>query len=223
VVRSDLHKQIKTVADLKGRSIGASVGNITSKTYSQQVAEAFLSAHGVHAQEVRWVPTAQSWDGQFGALSSKSVDAVYCEEPFMSGLVREKVGYLLSDFSDPKVSAKIPGAGHLRAIITTTAENLQHDKRSAELMMQMLRQSLEWIFNRDVGEIVKRLDIKNQDEKLDWINVLTRCRAMYPSEVHFSRRQIEATALFMRSAGILTDDSFDINMLIASQIAGVRP
>lgn len=223
VVRSDLRKQIKTVADLKGRSIGASVGNITSKTYSQQVAEAFLSAHGVHAHEVRWVPTAQSWDGQFGALSSKSVDAVYCEEPFLSGLVRKKVGFLLSDFSDPRVSAKIPGAGHLRATITTTAENLQQDKRSAELMMQMLRQSLEWIFNTDVGEIVKRLDIKDPDEKLDLFNVLKRSRAMYPSEVHFSRRQIEATAQFMRSTGILADDNFDINTLIASQIAGVRP
>lgn len=58
VVRSDLRKQIKTPADLKGRSIGASVGNITSKTYSQQVAEAFLSAHGMPADAVRWVHLA---------------------------------------------------------------------------------------------------------------------------------------------------------------------
>jgi NitT/TauT family transport system substrate-binding protein len=223
VVRSDLRRQIKTVADLKGRSIGASIGNVTSKTYSQQVAEALLTAYGVHTHEVRWVPTAQSWDGQFGALSSHSVDAVYCEEPFLSGLVRKKIGYVLSDFSDPKVRDKIPGAGHMRATLTTTAENLQQDTRSAEMMVQMLRQSLVWIFNTDVGEIVKRLEIKDQDEKLDLINVLSRSRAMYPDDIRFSQQQIEATSLFMRNTGILTDDSFDINMLIASQIAGVRP
>lgn len=223
VVRSDLRKQIKAVADLKGRSIGASVGNITSKSYSQQVAEAFLSAHGVHAHEVRWVPTAQNWDGQLGALSSKSVDAVYCEEPFLSGLVRKKIGFLLSDFSASNVSGKITWAGHLRATITTTTENLQQDKRNAELMLQMLRQSLEWIFKSDVGELVKSLDIKDPEEKLDMINVLTHSRAMYPSDARFSRRQIEATAQFMRSTGILRDDNFDINTLIATDIAGVKP
>jgi hypothetical protein len=46
---------------------------------------------------------------------------------------------------------------------------------------------------------------------------------MFASEVRFSRRQVEATARFMRAAGILTDDRFDLNTLIASQIAGVKP
>lgn len=223
VVRSDLRQQIKSVADLRGRSIGASIGNITSKTYSQQVAEVFLSASGIQAHEVRWVPTAQSWDGQFGALSSKSVDAVYCEEPFMSALVRKKAGFVLSDFSESKVKAKIPYADHMRATLTTTAENLQQDARSAESMVRMLQQSLDWIFNSSADEIVKRLELKDQDEKIDLLNVLSRSRAMYPSDVRFSRRQIEATAQFMRSAGIVIDDSFDLNTLIASQIAGVKP
>lgn len=223
VVRHDLRKQIKSVADLKGRSIGVSVGNITSKTYSQQVTEVFLLAKGIHAHEVRWVPTAQSWDGQFGALSSKSVDAVYCEEPFLSGLVRKKVGFVLSDFSDPRIKATIPGAEHLRAVLTTSAENLQQDPRSAEIMVKLLQQSFEWIFNSSADEIVKRLDVKDQDEKLDLIKVLTRNRGIYPGDVRFSRRQMDATTLFMQSAGILTDKNFDISTLIASQIAGVKP
>jgi len=223
VVREDLRQQVKSVADLKGRSIGISVGNITSKTYMQQVAEVFLTANGIYPNEVRWVPTAQNWEGQFGVLASKSADAVYCEEPFISGLVRKKTGFLLSDFSDPKVAAKIPGAGHLRATLTTSSENLQQDPRNAEIMVRMLRQSLEWIAKTGAEETVNRLNLQNKDEKLQLIDVLARHRGMFANDVRFSRRQIEATAQFMRAAGILSDDSFDINSLIAGQIAGAKP
>jgi NitT/TauT family transport system substrate-binding protein len=223
VVRDDLRQQVKSVADLKGRSIGISVGNITSKTYMQQMAEVFLAANGIYPHEVRWVPTAQNWEGQFGVLASKSADAVYCEEPFMSGLVRKKAGFMLSDFSDPKVTAKIPGAGHLRATLTTSAENLERDAQGAGIMVRMLRQSLEWMAKAGAGEIVNRLDLQDKDEKLELIDVLTRHRGMFASDVRFSRHQVEATARFMRAAGILTDDRFDLNTLIASQIAGVKP
>lgn len=223
VVRNDLRNRIKSVANLKGRSIGISVGNVTSKTYMQQLMEVFLSANGVKSHEVRWVPTAQNWDGQFGALSSKSVDAVFCEEPFLTGLVRNHTGFILSDFSDTKVIARIPGAGHLRATLTTSGENLKQDAQLAGLMVRMLRQSVEWIFSTNPGEIVKRLDLKDKEEKHDLVNALTRNRAIYPSDVRFSQRQIEDTAKFMRTAGILADDSFDLNMLIDSRIAGIRP
>lgn len=223
VVRSDLRQQVKSVADLKGRSIGISVGNLTSKTYSQQVAEVFLTANGIHSHEVRWVPTAQNWEGQFGVLASKSADAVYCEEPFISGLTRKKVGFLLSDFSDPKMVTHLPGAAHLRATLTTSAHNLERDPHRAEMMVRMLRQSLDWMTRAEPKQIVSRLDIQDKDEQLELVEVLTRRRGMYASDVRFSRRQVEATAQFMRAAGILTDDRFDLNTLIASQIAGIKP
>jgi NitT/TauT family transport system substrate-binding protein len=223
VVRNDLRKRIKRVADLRGRSIGISVGNVISKTYLQQVMEVFLSANGVNSNEVRWVPTAQNWDGQFGALSSKSVDAVFCEEPFLTGLVRNHTGFILSDFSDTKVIARIPGAGHLRATLTTTSENLKQDAQLAALMIRMLRQSVEWIFSTNPGEIVKHLDLKDQEVQHDLIDVLSRNRGIYASDVRFSQRQVEDTAKFMRKASILTDDGFDLNTLIDSTIAGVKP
>lgn len=223
VVRSDLRQQVRKVADLKGRSIGVSVGNVTSKTYLQQVAEVFLAANGVKADEVRWVPTAQNWDGQFGALSSKSVDAVFCEEPFMTSLKRREVGFSLGDFNDPGVLARIPGAGHLRATLTTSADNMAQHPQRAELMVLMLRRSLQWLARATPRDIVRQLDRQDKDAQLELIEVLTRNRGMYASDVHFSRRQIEATTQFMRAAGILTDESFDLSSLIAGQLAGVRP
>lgn len=221
VVRNDLRSQIKTVADLKGRSIGISVGSINSKTYSQQVAEVFLAANGVPADGVRWVPTAQNRDSQLGALSSKSVDAVYCEEPFMSTLVRKNVGYVLSDFSDLKVHDNFPGAAHVRAALTTSVANLEQQPQHAKLMLAMLRQSLRWMADAEPAEITNRLAIENSDERNELIDVLKRHPDMFASDTLFSRQQIDATSRFMQATGLL-DDPFDLNTLIASQ-AGVKP
>lgn len=223
VVRNDLRSQIRSVADLKGKSIGISIGSATSKTYLQQMVELFLATSKVNPDEVRWVPTAQNWDGQFGALGSKSVDAVFCEEPFLTGLARNHAGFILSDFSDPKIMSKIPGAGHLRATLTTTAEQLRQQPQACELMVNMLRLSLKWIFNANGHEIAKRLDIKDMEEKYDLASVLTRNRDIYASDVSFSQSQVEATMKFMRAAGVLADERFDLNALIDSKIAGVKP
>jgi NitT/TauT family transport system substrate-binding protein len=222
VVRSDLRSQVKTVADLRGRSIGISVGSVNSKTYSQQVAEVFLAANGVKPDEVRWVPTAQNWDGQFGALSSQSVDAVYCEEPFMSGLVRKKAGYVLVDFSDAGIMAKLPGAAHIRATLTTSAENHKQQPELTARMLAMLEQSLQWMSRTAAQEIVNRLAITDQDEKNELTEVLLHHKGMYASDTHFSPQQVEATAQFMRAAGLL-DAQFDLNTLIARPQTGAKP
>jgi len=87
----------------------------------------------------------------------------------------------------------------------------------------MFKHSLEWMAKSEPKEIVSRLDLGDKSEKQELVEVLTRHRGMYASDVRFSRRQIEATAQFMRAAGILTDEHFDINTLIASQFAGVKP
>lgn len=141
----------------------------------------------------------------------------------MSGLVRKKAGFVLSDFSNPEIKDKIPGAGHLRAALTTSTENLAQDAQRAEIMVSMLNQSLKWMAQAGASEIINRLAFQDQDEKLELTDVLNRHHDMYASDVRFSRRQIEATAQFMRAAGILADKTFDINTLIASQIAGVKP
>jgi hypothetical protein len=119
--------------------------------------------------------------------------------------------------------AKIPGAEHLRATLTTSAETLGQDSRPAEIMVRMLSLSLEWMAKAGAGEIASRLDLQNKDEKKELIDILARNRSMFASDARFSRRQVEATAKFMRAADILTDDGFDLNTLIASQIAGVKP
>ena len=67
VVHHSLRGRVRSLADLKGRSIGVSVGITEAKTYLQTVAELLLKSHGVQPDQVRWVGTAQNIDGQVGA------------------------------------------------------------------------------------------------------------------------------------------------------------
>jgi hypothetical protein len=37
---------------------------------------------------IRWLPSGQNWEGASGALVSKAADAVLCEQPFPTRLLR---------------------------------------------------------------------------------------------------------------------------------------
>lgn len=91
LVRNELAQKVRKLTDLKGRSIGVPLGSATSKTYLQVIMELWLHAWGVSSDKVRWVSVGMNLDGMHGALASGSVDAVFCEEPLASTLVRKRI------------------------------------------------------------------------------------------------------------------------------------
>lgn len=221
IARADLRGKVRTLADLKGRSIGASVGSVNSKTYMQQITELLLKSHGVEANEVRWVGTAQNMAGQQGALSSGIVDAVFCEEPFVSALLARKLGYLLYDMTNPKTSNDIPGAGHLRATIAAARTTLEQDPRRAELMVEMIKQSLAWIHGHSPEAIAERLRLGDAQEKAILIGALKRSTRMHSPDGRFSQKQIEATRAFHKATG--GSENSDLAALVNARWAGQKP
>lgn len=96
VVRKNLASSIRSLADLRGHSVGVPMGSVSTKTYLQLLAEHWVASHGVRPQEVRWVPITQNYEGVHGALAGAVADAVFCEEPNSSSLVREGLGVQLA-------------------------------------------------------------------------------------------------------------------------------
>ena len=223
VVHQSLRGQVRTLADLKGRSIGVSVGITQSKTYLQIVAELLLMSQGVQPNQVRWVGTAQNIDGQVGALAGQVVDAVFCEEPFPSGLVRRKLGFVLADLRDAKLAALIPGVGHLRAAVATSNTFLQQDTASVSLMVEMLRRTLDWMHKNNPEAIIAHLEIADAQERNDRIAALTRSAEMFPPDVRFSQTQIEATRAFLRASGDPGAAAFEMKKVVNDTWAGSRP
>jgi NitT/TauT family transport system substrate-binding protein len=223
VVHRSLRGQVRTLADLKGRSIGVSVGITQAKTYLQTVAELLLMSQGVQPDQVRWVGTAQNIDGQVGALAGQVVDAVFCEEPFPSALVRRNLGFVLADLSDAKLAALVPGVGHLRAAIATSNASLQQDPARAQRVVEMLRRTLDWMHKNKPEAIIARLEIADAQERRDRIAALTRSPAMFPPDVRFSQAQLEALRAFLRASGDAGAATFEIKKVVNDTWAGSRP
>ena len=222
VVHVSLRDKIRSLADLRGRSVGVSVGSTKSKTYLQSMAELMLASSGVLPDQVRWVGTAQNIDGQIGALSGRVVDAVFCEEPFSTALVNRGVGFVLADMQDSQLLASIPGARHLRAVVATSGSFIRQDPQGVQLMVQMLQRALTWMRQQKAATIIANLDIADRQDQHDRITALGRIPDMFPPDTRFSRAQVEATREFLKACGDPAAERFDAAQVVNDKWAGRR-
>lgn len=222
LARTALKDHVKSIRDLRGLSIGVPAGNPKIKTYLQTVVETLLNSYGIGPDEVRWVSTAHSRDGVLGALQGGVVDALFCEEPFITILLRQKSGYVLADFADPQIQQRIGGIKHLRSVVATTRVLVEREPRKAELMVSMLRESLQWLHRSSAEEIVNQLGLPDDAHRNEMIEVLKNTN-MYSLDGSFSAQQIQETLTFLRSTGTELPEGFDIQSFIEFRWAGRRP
>lgn len=223
VVRAPLSGKVRTLADLKGRSVGVPIGSAKSKTYLQSMAELMLTSGGLQADQVRWVGTGQNIEGLIGALAGEVVDAVFCEEPFSSALVRRGIGFVLADLRNTTLASRVPGAGHLRAVIATRRTLVAQDPQRAALMVQTLQRALAWMHRQKPETIVGRMDVADEQDRRDQIAALKNSPRIFPTDTRFSRAQVEATRVFLRAGGDTSAESFDPERVIVDTWAGSRP
>jgi len=223
VVRKDLAGKIRKVGDLKGRSIGVSAGSVASKTYLNMLGEVVLSSYGVRPSEVRWVPNAQNIDAVFGALAGQAVDAVFCEEPFVTELVRRGAGRILLDLNTPVALARIPGLAHPRSVVAASAESVKENPQRTELMVQMVQRVLVWIHSATPEAIVSKLGVADENERRELIAALGRAPGMFSSDGRFSRKQVGETVNFLRAANESLPADLDVHSLVSYQWSGNKP
>lgn len=215
LIKPELARTVRGIADLKGRSIGIPLGSLTSKTYLQTVMELWLNVHGVRNTDVRWVQANQNLEGMYGGLASGVVDAVFCEEPLASTLVRKKVGKRLASLSDPRAPGRASWANHLRAVLAAPRALLDNHPRRAELMVDMLQRSLKWIRANKPADIVAKLDIQDPELARDLADPMKRMPDLYSPDGRFKEAEIEATRAFLQATGTPLPGGMDIRSLIA--------
>lgn len=199
-VRADLAKQVRSLADLKGRVIGVNTSSLTSKTTSQQLAEMLLKSAGVPLDAVRLVPVGQSWEQQSAVLSTGTVDAIMGDEPFASRLLAQRRVYFLLNLADPGVAKHIPGSGFLHAALATRPEVVEKEPRKAEKMVAILRRTLQWVASHSPEQVVEALDIKDAEEKTTLLAALRKYRRLYSPDGRLSGKQLRETELFFHQA-----------------------
>lgn len=223
LVRADLPSKPTRVSDLVSLSIGVSSGTVSSKTYLQMLGEQILKANGVAADAVRWVPMAQNWESVKGALVSKSVDAIFSEEPFASRAIDTGLARPLFRMNNPKDLAQLPGSGHLRAVVTAAPANLLALAESGAHLLRMVDQSLDYIKQHTPAQVVDVLGISEASGRRELVAILGKYKGLFPNDARFSATTLQSTAVFLHAIGAMASpDPAGLAMLIDDRWTGRR-
>lgn len=200
LVREGLRGQVKTVADLKGRTVGVHSNSLASKTNSHQLLDLVLARSGVSPQSVRAVAVGQRWQSEAAMLASGDVDAVMGDEPYAMRMEDEKIAFVLLHLGKPEHSKDIPGAGFLRAAVIARSDQVERDPRKAETMVRIIKRVLAWLAKTPPETIVKTAGLAGTIEGDYMLKVLKKYPRQYSTDGKFSTRQLRETEIFFRAS-----------------------
>ena len=225
LVRADLKKKIKSVADLKGRTVGVTTSSLTSKTAGQQLTELVLRNAGLALEDVRLVAAGQSWEENSNLLQTKGFDAIMTDATFASRMLAEGTMFTLLNLGDPVSASKIPGGRYLHATLGTREELLHQQPQLAEKMVRILQRSLAWIASHSPEQIVEKLNISDDQERKALLSTLKAYPHMFSRDGKFSASQLKETEVFFRKAN--PDDpaaqTLQLKSMIDDRWAGSKP
>ncbi len=222
MIRSDLKNSIRTLKDLKGRTIGVNASSLSSKTASQQLAEIALKKAGVPLESVRFIATGQSWEAQSSMLKSRIVDAIMGDEPFASRLREAGQVFFLLNLADPKTTRDIPGAGFLRAVLITRSAAAAEDPVRVEIMVRIIKRTLAWIAASSPEQIAATLNIPDAVERAWIVRTLKLYPRMYSRDGSFSSAQLRETEQFFAEASVKESSRLTLDSMVDARWAGRR-
>lgn len=224
MVRATLKDKVRSVADLAGRTIGVHSNSITTKTNSHQMIELMLNHARVPLHSVRFVPVGQRWSTEMQMLKDGRADAIMGDEPHASRMAAEGIAFALAHLGDPETARRIPGSGFLRGVIVGRTDTVAADPRKAEIMVRVLRRTLQWIATHAPQEVVDSAGIQDAEERKYMLAAMQRYPRQYSRDARFSSRQLAETQLFFRfaQAGNAAAQALEIEAMVNDRWAGRR-
>ena len=200
LVRQALKGKVKTISDLKGKTIGVHSNSLASKTNSHQLLELVLSTNGVAPSSVRTVPVTQRWESEAAMLVSGDADAVMGDEPYATRMEAEKTAFTLLHLGDPAQTRNIAGAGFLRATLIARRDQIEKNPQKVERMVRIIKHTLDWIATHTPEEIVQAAGLTDPVESKYFLQVLKKYPRQYSRDGKFSTRQLVETETFFHAS-----------------------
>lgn len=222
LVRQGLKDEVKTIADLKGKTIGIHSNSATGKTTSQQVLDLIFRRGGVPTGSYRMVTIGRRWESESLMLRTGAADAVMGDEPHASRMIEDKIAFPLVHFGDPETMRLYSGAGFLRGVLIGRKDRLDKDPAKSEIMVRIIQRTLQWMAAHSAEEIVGKLDIKAVEERERLIDLLKKYPRQYSTDGKFSVRQLRETEIFFIDSqiGNPAADAFRIESMVVDRWAG---
>lgn len=224
LVRQGLKQEVKTVADLKGRTIGLHSNSVSNKSTSQQVLELIFRRGGVPLGSYRIASVGRRWDSESLMLRTGAVDALIGDEPHASHMAAEKIAFPLVHLGNPDTMQLFVGAGFLRGALIGRTDKIDKDPVKAETMVRIIKRSLAWIATHSAEEFADKMAIADPDERQKLIAVLKKYPRQYSKDGSFSQRQLRETEIFFidSQAGDAAAEHFRIDSMIVDRWVGRR-
>lgn len=203
VARSALGREIHTVADLRGRTIGVASSSLAVKTTSQQLTELLLAQAGVPLSSVRIIPAGQSWVEQSSVILSGHVDAMMGNEPFTERLRQSGLVFYLANTADPAVSKALPGGGFLMAALHTRPDIIERQPDKVARMVCILRRTLEWMATHTPEEVAQASGATDPIELSALTASIRAYPRLYSRDARLSTAQLRETDAFYSATAAL--------------------
>lgn len=222
LVRQALKGKVKSIADLKGRTVGVHSNSLTTRTNSHQLLELVLKKNGVPPGSYRVVTVGQRWESEEAMLATGDADAIMGDEPHAARMVANKSAFQLLHLGDPLASKAIPGGAFLRGSLIGRADKLEQEQRKYETMVKIMRRTLHWIATHKPEEIVAQIDLKDPEEGKFLLETLRKYPRQYSKDGKFSTRQLKDTDLFFHEsqAGNPAARALQVESMVVDRWAG---
>ncbi len=199
MVAAPLKGKVRTVADLRGRSIGIPTSSKSGRSVGRQLAEFLLSKAGVTPQEVNFISSGMNHQHHASALQSGAVDAILTNEPSATRLEAEGIAYRLVDLHDPVATKKHIGSLFLYTQLATRADVIRQQPDLVNRVVAATLRSLRWIKQHSAREIADRMGISDREEHAALVRVLERHKGMFSTDGVFSTEALQGTASLIKS------------------------
>ena len=157
VVRSELKDKVKTVADLRGLTVGFS----TPGAGSWYMGSLFLKKAGLDPEkDVQYVSLGGDVGVIYTALKTGKVDAFPAWEPITTRVIEEGVAYPLVRIWDRDEHKKLVGEKALALVLATREDVIKEKPDLVRRVVQAHKKGLQFIRTRPTAELVDVL-LKN--------------------------------------------------------------
>ncbi|MBI5258752.1 MAG: ABC transporter substrate-binding protein [Burkholderiales bacterium] len=224
VVRRDLAASVRSVAALRGRTVGVHSGSLAAKTTSHLLSELVLRSAGVMPDEVRFVAVGQNWDTQASAFQAGTVDAIMGDEAFSARLIDELGAVALLNLGDPVQAAGVAGAGFLRGTLFTREELVPQDPKLVEAVVRTFQSTLAWVRANAPERVAELIGTAVGGERQHLARLLRDNPRMYSPDARFSARQLRDTEVFFRASlpGHAAAQALTLDTMVVDRWAGRR-
>lgn len=136
------------------------------------------------------------------------------DEPFASRLQQQGKVFFLANLADPEFSTKIHGANFLHAVLATRQNIINDNPQLVSLMVKIIKNTLAWIDQHSVTELVNQLKIQDHDEYHVLLTALKKYPHLYSRDGSFSAEQLHETDIFFANANPkITTENYAVQLV----------